>query len=60
MDESGFAHDMPRHYGYSLKGKRCFAVHDWGAKGRTNAIGALLGKDPLIVALFESKSLFSN
>ena len=29
-------------------------MHDWGAKGRTNAIGALLGKDLLTVALFES------
>jgi transposase len=54
IDESGFAHDMPRNYGYSLKGERCFGVHDWGAKGRTNAIGALLGKELLTIGLFES------
>ncbi|MDZ5762236.1 IS630 family transposase domain protein [Candidatus Cyrtobacter comes] len=30
---------MPRTY--SLKGKRCYGKHDWGAKGRTNAIGVL-------------------
>ena len=43
IDESGFAHDMPRTHGYSDKGKRCYETHDWGAKGRTNAIGALIG-----------------
>lgn len=45
---------MPRIYGYSLKGERCFGIHDWGAKGRTNAIGALLDKQLLTVGLFES------
>lgn len=44
---------MPRSHGYSLKGERCFGSHDWGAKGRTNAIGALLNKQLLTVALFE-------
>ncbi len=43
IDESGFAHDMPRTHGYAMKGKRCYGKHDWGAKGRTNAIGALIG-----------------
>ncbi len=42
MDESGFAHDMPRTCGEAMKGQRCYAKHDWGAKGRTNAIGALI------------------
>jgi hypothetical protein len=42
IDESGFAHDMPRTHGYSMKGKRCYGTHDWGARGRTNAIGALI------------------
>jgi transposase len=51
IDESGFAHDMPRTHGYSLKGQRCYGTHDWGAKGRTNAIGALVGKALLTVAL---------
>ena len=45
---------MPRNYGYSVKGERCFGIRDWGAKGRTNAIGALLGKKLLTVGLFES------
>jgi transposase len=35
LDESGFAHDMPRTHGYSLKRRRCLGVQDWGAKGRT-------------------------
>ena len=53
IDESGFAHDMPRTYGYALKGQRCYGKHDWGARGRTNAIGALFGKKLLTVSLFE-------
>jgi len=36
IDESGFAHDMPMTHGYSLRGHRCYGIHDWGAKGRTN------------------------
>jgi transposase len=44
---------MPRNYGYSPKGECCFGIHDWGAKGRTNAIGALLGKQLLTIGLFE-------
>jgi len=51
IDESGFAHDMPRTHGYSGIGKRCYGIHDWGAKGRTNAIGALVGKALLTVML---------
>jgi len=54
LDESGFAHDMPRTHGYAPKGKRCFGTHDWGAKGRTNVIGALLGGFLLTVTLFET------
>lgn len=44
---------MVRTHGYALKGQRCYGKHNWGAKGRTNAIGALLGKVLLSVALFE-------
>lgn len=44
---------MPRTHGYSLKGERCYGTHDWGAKGRTNAIGALLGAVLLTISLFE-------
>jgi transposase len=54
VDESGFAHDMPRLYGYSLKGKRCYGKHDWGAKGRTNVIGALLLGTLLTISTFQS------
>ena len=53
IDESGFAHDMPRTHGYALKGQRCYGRHDWGAHGKTNAIGALLGKKLLTISLFE-------
>ena len=52
IDESGFAHDMPRTHGYAPAGKRCFGTRDWHAKGRTNAIGALLGKTLLTIGLF--------
>lgn len=54
LDESGFAHHMPRTRGYARKGARCFGVQDWGAKGRTNVIGALLGKALLTVSLFQT------
>jgi hypothetical protein len=53
IDESGFAHDMPRTHGYAKKGQRCYGTHDWGARGRTNAIGALLDKKLLTVSLFD-------
>ena len=43
---------MPRRNGYSLRGERCIGVCDWHAKGRINAIGALLGKVLLTVGLF--------
>ncbi|WP_320410346.1 IS630 family transposase [Candidatus Hamiltonella defensa] len=52
LDESGFAHDMPRLYGYATRGQRCFGTHDWQAKGRTNVIGALLGATLIAVGLF--------
>ena len=45
---------MPRTHGYSLKGQRCFGKHDWGAKGRTNVIGALLNGALLTVSLFQT------
>jgi transposase len=43
---------MPRLHGYALKGQRCFCSHDWGAKGRTNVIGAILLGTLLTVSLF--------
>lgn len=33
-------------------GKRCYGTFDWGAKGRTNAIGALIKGTLLSVSLF--------
>ena len=54
IDESGFAHDMPRTHGYSKKDQRCNGTQDWGAKGRTNVIGALLNGALLTVSLFSS------
>jgi len=53
LDESGFAHDMPRTHGYSPRGTRCRGVHDWQAKGRINALGAIVGMTFLTVSLFE-------
>ena len=53
LDESGFAHDMPRTHGYSARGKRCYGERDWHAKGRTNAIGAIINNQVLTVCLFD-------
>ncbi len=39
IDESGFARDMPRSYGYAPVGKRCAGRHDRNAKGRIDVIG---------------------
>ena len=44
---------MPRTHGYSTKGYRCYGVQDWGARGRTNAIGALIDKELVTVSLFD-------
>ena len=54
VDESGFSHSMPRTYGYSAKGTRCYGSHDWGAKGRTNVIGAVIDKDLFVADLFHT------
>lgn len=54
LDESGFAQDMPRQYGYSVKGTRCYGREDWHAKGRLNAIGAIVGMTFLTLSLFNS------
>jgi transposase len=53
IDESGFAHDMTRTHGYSVKGQRCYGKHDWGAKGRTNAIGSLIGSALVAIGLLK-------
>ncbi|MFC5076991.1 hypothetical protein [Vibrio thalassae] len=41
MDESEFAQDMPRQYGYAAMGSRCYFTHDWHSKGRVNFIGEI-------------------
>ena len=45
---------MPRTHGYAPIGKRCYGTQDWHAKGRTNAIGALIGKTLLTIGLFKA------
>ena len=53
-DESGFALDMPRECGYSQRGQRCYGQKDWHAKGRLNAIGAVIEMELITVSLFDS------
>ena len=53
VDESGFALDSPRDYGYSAKGKRCYGTKDWHARGRLNAIGAIHNFEFLTVDLWD-------
>lgn len=43
---------MPRQYGYSTIGTRCYGAQDWHAKGRVNAIGAIIGMTFLTLSLF--------
>jgi transposase len=52
LDESGFAVDAPRTHGYTTKGMRCYDKKDWHAKGRLNAIGAILNFQFLAVNLW--------
>jgi transposase len=52
LDESGFALDAPRTHGYAARGARCHGQRDWHAKGRLNAIGALLSFELLAVQLW--------
>ena len=33
---------MPRRYGYSKVGDRCYGIYNWNEKGRENVIGALV------------------
>jgi transposase len=44
---------MPRSHGYAPRGQRCYGIHDWNAKGRTNVIGALLNKNLLTTCLYD-------
>ena len=52
IDESGFALDSPRERGYSPIGSRCYDQKDWQAKGRVNAIGAIVNFKFINICLF--------
>lgn len=52
IDESGFAVDSPRTHGYTQKGHRCLDQKDWHAKGRLNAIGALIAFKLIAIQLW--------
>jgi hypothetical protein len=54
IDESGFAHDMPRKHGYARRGERGLGIQDGHAKGRLKVIGARVGSHLLTVSLFKS------
>lgn len=54
LDESGFAVDAPRTHGYAPTDERCYGERDWHARGRYNAIGALVGCTLITVCLFDS------
>ena len=41
VDESGFAHSMPKTHGQSRMKKRCYGSCDWNARGRKNVVAAL-------------------
>ena len=53
IDESGFAQDTARDYGYSSRGSRCYASKDWHSGGRVNAIGAIHNFEMLNICLFQ-------
>jgi transposase len=45
---------MPRLYGYTPIGERCYGEHDWHAKGRTNVIGAITKNQFITTCLFDT------
>jgi hypothetical protein len=53
IDKVCFPENMPQTFGYTSEGARCFGKHDWTAKQRTNAIGALAEDRLLTAALFD-------
>lgn len=53
LDESGFTLDSPRTHGYTNKGKRCYGTKDWHARGRLNAIGAIIDFEFTAITLFD-------
>ena len=55
VDESGFAHSMPRTHGYSRIGKRCYGSCDCNARGRKNVIAALYESSIIGCGIIEDK-----
>lgn len=53
-DEVGCAASMPRTHAYAPVGQRANGMVDWGAKGRTNAIGACVGGKLIAASTFDS------
>jgi transposase len=53
-DEVGCAKDMPRTHAYAPVGERALGLVDWGAKGRTNAIGACVHGKLIAATTFDS------
>ena len=53
IDKRGFGHGMPRRHGYAPIGQRCHGVQEGHPRGRTNAIGALIGISLPTVGLFQ-------
>jgi hypothetical protein len=53
VDESGFEKSAARTHGYTRLGERSYGLCNWSSRCRTNAIGALLGKNLLYPSLFE-------
>ncbi len=45
--------DAPRTHGYAPVGQRCYGIHNWHARGRVNAIGAILDFEFLSVELWQ-------
>jgi hypothetical protein len=54
LAESGFAKNIRRTHGNSNTGARCYGTDDAHAKGRINAIGAIIGFTFLRLTLFDS------
>ena len=54
VDESGFAHDIARIHGYSMRRRRCYSSHDWNARGRKNVTAALSGVSLIGCGIVES------
>ena len=52
LDESGHALDIPRTHCYANQDQRYYGVCNWGAKGRTNVIGALIERVLFAIGLF--------